>query len=355
MFGNKNNKKNNITSRDDIQEIKTKLDQDLFVRNMPTLNKPSKVALSGSASSSYQAGGGLVFKPNSLNNQHQKIGLLIILGGFILIGGLIYLSYVFIIKPFINPVGVVKAPLTNAVENNSIVEPIVIDELTIATSSEIIETNPTILNLEPVDSDIATNTMMAEEMSNFQNADWPSLLDTDGDGLIDDEEIVLGTNPNNADTNNNTYPDLLEILNNYNPLGDGSLENNQNLAWYKDSLLDYEILYPKDWEFSLLKSNQTLVFNAPDDSIIQISIQENYDKVDIVNWYGEMFPGQPLTYNKIKIKNTWEGMESLDSLNVYLTDNNKNYIYTISYIPAVTNRIVYPNIFKLMVNSLVIK
>lgn len=48
------------------------------------------------------------------------------------------------------------------------------------------------------------------------------LLDSDGDGLTDDMEKRLGTNPNIADSDGDGFSDREEIANNYNPLGDGS-------------------------------------------------------------------------------------------------------------------------------------
>lgn len=42
-------------------------------------------------------------------------------------------------------------------------------------------------------------------------------LDSDGDGLWDDWEIALGTNPTNSDTDGDGYNDGLEIANNYDP------------------------------------------------------------------------------------------------------------------------------------------
>lgn len=48
-------------------------------------------------------------------------------------------------------------------------------------------------------------------------------FDTDGDGLSDGDEIVYGTNPLNPDTDGDSYLDGSEVANGYNPLGDGML------------------------------------------------------------------------------------------------------------------------------------
>lgn len=44
------------------------------------------------------------------------------------------------------------------------------------------------------------------------------IIDTDKDGLADDLEIQLGTDPNNIDTDGDAYPDGVEVYNGFNPL-----------------------------------------------------------------------------------------------------------------------------------------
>lgn len=47
--------------------------------------------------------------------------------------------------------------------------------------------------------------------------------DTDGDGLVDSQEVVYGTNVSNPDTDGDGYSDGEEVSNGYNPLGEGRL------------------------------------------------------------------------------------------------------------------------------------
>lgn len=51
------------------------------------------------------------------------------------------------------------------------------------------------------------------------------MIDSDLDGLPDDLEKRIGTDPNEADTDSDGYKDGEEVKNGYNPLGSGSLKN----------------------------------------------------------------------------------------------------------------------------------
>lgn len=48
-------------------------------------------------------------------------------------------------------------------------------------------------------------------------------IDTDSDGLTDDQEKALGTDPGKADTDGDTYKDFQEVSGGYNPLGVGKM------------------------------------------------------------------------------------------------------------------------------------
>jgi len=61
---------------------------------------------------------------------------------------------------------------------------------------------------------------------NASSADSPDLdliKDTDNDGLIDVREEFYGTDPNHPDSDGDGYSDGYEILNGYNPKGEGKL------------------------------------------------------------------------------------------------------------------------------------
>ncbi len=63
-----------------------------------------------------------------------------------------------------------------------------------------------------------------EEEDIIQSPSIALVLDKDGDGLSDDFEKRIGTDPDKADSDGDGFSDKEEIKNNYNPLGEGQLE-----------------------------------------------------------------------------------------------------------------------------------
>jgi len=265
------------------------------------------------------------------------------------------LSYIFIIKPAANsklsPASVVNAPTssistTTDVSNSATeIAPIILDN---ATTTALATTTAMIL-------DLATSTTSTTIDNNQTTTEAAPLIDSDNDGLNDEEEAVFGTNPNLADTNNNTYNDLTEILNNYNPIGSGKLSVDPALTVFVSKILGYSVLAPKNWPVKSLNNDNTVLFNAPDDSLIQISLQDNTSKQSILSWYNDAFPDDSVTYDRLKSTATWDGVMAADGFNFYLTDKKRKSVFIISYIPAVDSRVAYPTVFKMIIDSLTLK
>jgi len=345
-------KKNKTEKIDNDQEVIAKVNQDLLVRNMPSLKRLNSAPVS---SIPLESGGEILSGLAKPKHNFKAVGIFIIFGGLILIGGLVYVSYIFIIKPQAanTPVAATTQP---AQKTSSIVDTINANRenenagISVATTSVVSTVTPTILDLA---TSSASSTVNGDNTNN-QTVSATPLMDSDNDGLNDEEEKVLGTDSQVVDSNNNGYNDLVEINNGYNPVISGKLSTNLNLAEYSNKTAGYKILYPKAWSISALNNDAATIFTAPDNSIIQISIQENSDKQGILGWYGNTFPEETLTYDKLKLTDSWEGIWGSDNLNFYLTDKVKKDIYVVSFIPSIDGRVAYPNIYNLMINSLII-
>jgi len=80
----------------------------------------------------------------------------------------------------------------------------------------------------------------------------PNRVDTDFDGLSDYDEVkIYFTDPIDVDSDKDGYLDGVEVDKGYNPIGPGRLnpdEENLGVDWgtFKNSDYDYEIKYPND-------------------------------------------------------------------------------------------------------------
>jgi hypothetical protein len=330
-----------------------KVDKDLIVHNMP-----SQAIFKTPAAPKSISGSRFLSSVDKKNN-FKVVGGIIIAGGVIFVGTLIYLSYYFIIKPRIATPGIsVPAPVVNVenpVQNNEAIT--VVATSTEATTTTLTETDPNILNL--INNSNASSTASASSTDPALDGeglvDMPPILDTDTDGLNDDEEAILGTNMAVVDTDSDSYSDLSEIQKGYSPTGiNKKLYPNEFSNKYDNKAAKYSLYYPKAWDLKALNNDYTVIISVPDNSLIQISVSDNPNIQNIAAWYAATFPGETVTSDRIKNSSSWEGIMGADGLNFYLTGKDRDNIYVISYIPSISGRVVYPNIFKMIIDSFVL-
>jgi heme/copper-type cytochrome/quinol oxidase subunit 2 len=329
------------------EEVAAQIHDDLIVHNMPSQAKivgskylsPDNLAAAENVSSNnFSAASGE--KPN-----FKIVGLLIIIAGIIVVAGLAYASYYFIIKP--------TAQKNETANGATIIKKEALTATSTATSTVASSTFSAVTVDNSLIATMTPEILDSTSLSASSTATTTASLDTDADGLYDDEELILGINSALTDSDFDGYGDAAELNNGYNPAGSGLMKTNTQLVEYSNSVTGYKVLYPKNWSFKSLNADYTVVFTSPDNSLIQISVQSNSDKQSILAWYENSFPGVAVTYDKLKSFDNWDGIESEDNLNFYLTNKEHRNIYVLSYIPAVDDRVAYPNIFKLMINSLV--
>lgn len=185
-------------------------------------------------------------------------------------------------------------------------------------------------------------------------------IDTDADGLTDLEEGALGTKTTLSDTDADGYSDISELFNLYNPAGAGKLIDNSGISAYSDANFNFEVLVPKAWTIKKGSGNDSLVFQSADNQFLQIIIQPNANKEDILSWYKSQFEGITASEVELSKRGTnddliWEGMKSKDGLTIYITNPAKEYIYVLSYSPGEATILEYKNFLELMLKSLQFK
>mgnify|MGYP000911706336 CR=1 FL=1 len=331
-------------------EIKEEGPIDIIVHNMP-----SATPVVSKNNSPIQAGGFYVSQQNSGDN-HFKAGLIIVFLGILTVLVLLYLGYRFMIMPIIdnqNKTVVISQPSIIEKENPDTENNADILSLKAATSTQLKETEEKELLIDTATTsqevtsgeETTTPTSTEEVLSN-------PLVDSDGDGLYDQEESVVGSDPLLIDTDGDVYNDYEEVKNGYDPVGKDPLAGSQYFTSYDNNTFYYGFYLPSSWPVKSLAGDSTTIIDLPDSSLIQISAQENVGEETILAWYNYAFPNDTVTYDRLLKGKDWEGIKSANGQNIYLTDERRSEILIISYVSADGRLPAYPNIFNFIVSSL---
>lgn len=327
------------------KKIEDKVSQDFITHNMPESHRFSGQTFSGPSVSTS--------KPTAISNvdSHHKIGLLIIGGGLVLIVALFYFGYSLFIKPYVKTNPVANTDKTKNIEviatSSKEEEPAKIVE-TIATSAPIISTSTNLISTTSSSTDV----IMPEDKPVITTSVVVSTIDSDADGLTDDEEKIIGTDPNKADTDGDGYLDLAELKSGYDPLVPGKKVSTSS------AMLGYQIdpkttiIYPATWDVTKSDSNNTVVFTDSDKAFIQVVYQNNTEKLSPSSWFTEQFTG--LTPGESVSGNSWQGFYSKDGLSAYIFNKGNSKIYSFSCSPL-TPDTTSVTLFHLMIKTLLIK
>lgn len=177
---------------------------------------------------------------NDVNDDHDghskkktKMILILVLS-VVILGAAVYLVYAKLMQSASDKLLVeqpavvvdVKTDTTDKVSpnnNNDIIVPQV-ESPVVTLEPEVIVPAPgqPIVPLEPLIIDTDGDGLNDDEEARLGTN--PLSPDTDGDGLTDYQEVMIyGTDPLNPDTDGDGYTDGEEVANGYNPLGDGLL------------------------------------------------------------------------------------------------------------------------------------
>jgi len=220
------------------------------------------------------------------------------------------------------------------------------------TIKEIEERATLIMALETNEWKLESETWPQIKKGDDSAPDFVVATDSDGDGLTDKEESLLGCDLNNMDSDGDGYNDLSEVMNLYNPAGKDKLINNSNISKYLNNSFNYNLLYPANWIFSTVGGDESIMFKSSDNQFIQVIAQDNQDRESIGNWYKKQFNITMINSAKLIITDNWQGIKSEDGLTIYLTDKQYNHIITITYIPGQDNVLDYVNILEMVIKSL---
>lgn len=292
------------------------------------------------------------------SDKHKKIGMLIIIFGVIVLVVLGYFVYKYI---FSNPVSLSnkETEITNEQENKNSQEENLDNqensqEENLDNQEEEIEDSEDLLvedeNLN-LDQEVEDNNEENDD-SLIGEENTVSVADADNDGLTDLEEVILGTDPLNEDSDGDTYSDLQEVLNFYNPMGSGLLDlSKTDLKVYENDLYQYSLIYPSLWEINEFDDKSSVMFmNQSNEGFFQIATENNIENISAKDWYMKQFNIDELPESQYFKDEKREFVFSEDGMYVYLTDENKQRIFTISY-SSLGMQPAYPILFSVFINS----
>jgi Tfp pilus assembly major pilin PilA len=277
----------------------------------------------------------------------KKVGIFIIVFGIIVIIAIAYFVYASVFKKSESENKVVE---TKNTETNIIDNSIIKNTSTENQISETIEENNTSsTSTENIITSEETNSTTSSTTTENTKEEFSVVVDSDKDGLSDDEEFILGTKFNESDSDGDSFSDFTEAMNLYNPTGNGPISNNVNITKYENKAFSYSILYPKNFGKSVLTDESSLVLSIDDNAFFQILVEKNSNNFSIKDWYADRFFALIPDANVIS-NNVWDGVYDSEGLALYLTDKQRKNVYTILY-NTTNNQKTYINIFNMMIKS----
>ncbi|MDD2807953.1 MAG: hypothetical protein PHW95_05560 [Patescibacteria group bacterium] len=177
--------------------------------------------------------------------------------------------------------------------------------------------------------------------------------DMDSDKVSDAAEEVFGTDPGNADTDKDGYPDGHEISYLYDPNGFApkKLIDSGLVKDYSNSIFSYKMYYPKDWVLGEVDTaKQDVLFSTLSGESIEISIFDFALGETFNDWLAKNLPSEKLSdlspfVSVFKVN----GLIRKDGLVYYFYDQNR--VYVLYYNSADAKTVNYRIVLTMMAES----
>lgn len=187
-------------------------------------------------------------------------------------------------------------------------------------------------------------------------------IDADQDGLTDLEERLYSTKADTADTDADSFVDGDEIKNLYDPLrGEQSrLDVSGLMNTYTNQTYQYSLLYPSSWVAqSTDRTDREVMISSASGEFFTITVQPNPNRLTPVDWYvSQAAPGADTSRLQSFSYDTWSGVMTDDSLNVYLTRNEgdpqkQTVMYVLKYNLNTKNELNFVTTLQMMLRSFI--
>lgn len=195
----------------------------------------------------------------------------------------------------------------------------------------------------------AGSTNTNSSLNTNQSTTVTSSLDSDADGLTNQEETLYGTNANLADTDGDTYKDGSELIALYSPAGAGRLADTALVQSYANTTFRYSMLVPKGWTIGALDGDNIVTFTTITGEFVQVSVLDNPSRLSAREWYLTLNPSIPASALTDAAVGTLSGIIGPDHLNLFLADSA--HIYQVTYNIGIREEANYLSTFTMMYMS----
>lgn len=198
----------------------------------------------------------------------------------------------------------------------------------------------------------ATATPAEAEAATSSRQSFSLAADSDNDGLYDAEEGLLGCDKAAPDSDNDGYDDLSELMNLYNPAGQGQLITNPAISRYTNPEHNYTFYYPSAWGIEQIDGEDSIMFDLGQGQFLQVIAAASGAEGGLEAWYKEEFGVSYIDPARKIYKAGWQGVRSEDGLTAYMQKTGEDKIYTLSYNLGIDSTLYYKNIFEMMLRSI---
>lgn len=185
----------------------------------------------------------------------------------------------------------------------------------------------------------------------------PSLrnsLDTDVDGITDEEETLYATDRTRPDTDGDGFLDGNEVFHLYSPtaVAPSTLRDTGQVQSYTDAAGRFELLAPTRWLLDTVDATKgTVKFSAATGEYVQLSLEDNPERLDVVSWYLARSPGvSRADVETLTTKAGYAALRSPDRLTVYVGGGER--VYALTYSVGTLAEANFRRTFEMMINSL---
>lgn len=219
---------------------------------------------------------------------------------------------------------------------------------------------PEITEPEPIE-EVVKNVGIDYDFSSIGK--YQPSLDSDQDGLTDEEEVIFATGQAVPDTDGDSFLDGAEVVNLYDPASSGAfLDISSNVKIAQNVQFGYQFLTPLNWTTvnETPSGESFLIKPLTGTESMRITIYENPEQLTVSNWLQSQVELNNLTqFLPFSNEAGFTGVKSTDNLFFVATiddggPGSRALMFVMEYQRGGATQIKYPSVWQMIVNSLAV-